>query len=190
MVTFISAASGLLIFCLVVLAMGEKGTRQDLARKRVEGVLSEGRKSFALFDEDLNKPLYVRVVKPLLKSLGEKLLKHAPKGRLFPGRLAAKQNSKIKILLRQAGLSVSVEEYAVIRTFVIACTTLAAGLGCLLAGLGLRALLGAFIGAYVGFAALHLILKSRITTRRALMERQLPDVLDLLSVNVGAGPRL
>lgn len=43
------------------------------------------------------------------------------------------------------------------------------------------------MGAYGSFVALRFHLAKSITKRREIMERQLPDILDMLSVNVEAG---
>ncbi len=43
------------------------------------------------------------------------------------------------------------------------------------------------VGAYAGYALMRFYLGARVTNRRRSMEQQLPDVLDLLSINVEAG---
>ncbi|MFB0919995.1 MAG: type II secretion system F family protein, partial [Oscillospiraceae bacterium] len=140
-----------------------------------------------VYDEDMSKSLYVRVVIPILKSFSAKLAKHAPKGKLFKSESGKQQSEKLKKSLRRAGISMSVDEYSIIRIFVIAGAAGIATLFSVYLGLGYRASFGALLGAYAGFVALRLNLSLRISARRASMEQQLPDVLDLLSVNVEAG---
>ena len=184
---YIAIASGILIFSLIVLMRGAQGARNDKVRNRVSEIMNSDTKYASVFDEDLSKPLYVRVIKPFLKSLSIRLAKLAPKGKRFKSNEGRPQSEKLKKQLRQAGISMSVDEYSMLRIFVIIGI---AGLFTILAvylGLGYRSVFIAFFGFYTGFVALHMHLKSRISARRASMEQQLPDVLDLLSVNVEAG---
>ena len=61
------------------------------------------------------------------------------------------------------------------------------GLIFVMLGYGSRAFIGIFLGVYAGYAILRMNLTMNISKRREAMEEQMPDVLDLLSVNVEAG---
>ncbi len=187
MEAYVAICSGIFIFALIVLLNGSSSAREDRVRKRVSNIMNSDAKYAGVYDEDMSKSLYIRIVMPLMKSLSAKLAKHTAKGRFFKSDSGKQRSEKLKKSLRQAGISMSVDEYSMIRIFV---TAGAAGILVLFSfylGLGYRSVFGALLGIYGGFVALRFNLTLRISARRASMEQQLPDVLDLLSVNVEAG---
>jgi tight adherence protein C len=184
MTAYISISGGLLIFSVVTLALGAYGRRRDTVKRRLSDVIG-GSKDLDPLREELNKSLSERFVLPLIKALSAKIspkdseAKKDDKKRL--------QLDKRKKMLRQAGLGVSVSEYSLIRVLVIAGFAAAAGIAGALLGFGIRSLLGVLIGIYAGYVVMRFHLTSRISNRRKALERQMPDVLDLLAVNVEAG---
>lgn len=185
MTTIIAITCGIFIFTAVTLVLSGYGIRSDLVRRRVTGVLSISGKPDML-DEELAKPLSERLIKPLLKELSQKMQKLIPKSRT--GSTAKnQQNDKLRKMVRQAGLRIGAEEYSLIRILVIFGLSAFAGILALLMGFRIRSLLAALVGAYAGFAIMRFHLTSRISSRRKSIEQQLPDVLDLLSINVEAG---
>ena len=187
MEAYIAIGVGIVVFALIILLNGSRSAREDRVRKRVSVIMNSDAKYGGVYDEDMSKSLYIRIVMPFLKSLSEKLAKHAPKGRT-PNKSSRKpQSEKLKKSLRQAGFSMDVDEYSMIRIFIIVGIAGVLTLVSVSLGLGYRSVFGALLGTYMGFVALRLNLTFRISGRRASMEQQLPDVLDLLSVNVEAG---
>jgi len=186
MVGYAAIAGGIFIFALIVLSLSSYGTHQDHIKRRVSNILNTDSKKVGFIDEDLNKPLYERLVAPFVKSLSLKLAKAVPKI-LSKSNAKKLQSDKLKKMLRQAGISISTEEYSLIRTFAIVGIAVLLGFICASLGLGSRSFIGVVFGAYAGYTVLHLNLTFRISKRRDSMEQQMPDVLDLLSVNVEAG---
>ncbi|NCB73768.1 MAG: type II secretion system F family protein [Clostridia bacterium] len=187
MAGFLAIAASTLIFAVIVLLFGSKGARSDIVRKRVHDILSDDAQKAASYDEDLSKPIYERLVKPYITLLSTKIAKYMPKGRRADSENKKLRSDKQKKMLRQAGMSMSIEEYSLIRFFVLAGAALFFGLISVSLGLGSRAFLGVIFGVYAGYTVLRLNLTSSISKRRETMEQQMPDVLDLLSVNVEAG---
>jgi tight adherence protein C len=183
MVVWIAAAGGALMFCLAVLCLAPVGMRQDRIKRRLDGILNHTQK-VNILDEELNKPLSERIIKPALRTLVSKLEK------LIPQKSRSKKkagNEKLKKTLRQAGFSISAGEYSLLRLFIIFGLAVLSGITCAAFGLGVRSLLGALFGLYAGYVVMRFHLSSTISKRRKSMEEQTPDVLDLLSVNVEAG---
>ena len=187
MVGFVAITGGVFIFALIVLLFGARGARQDTVRRRVSGVLNNDSQRVNIIDADLSKPLYERLIKPYIESLSRKITKYMPKNRRTDNDSQKLRNDKLKTMLRQAGMSVSVEEYSLIRLFVLVGAAVLLGLIFVMLGYGSRAFIGIFLGVYAGYAILRMNLTMNISKRREAMEEQMPDVLDLLSVNVEAG---
>lgn len=186
MTSYVVIAAGTFIYAIVVLLLHPYGTRKDHEKRRVTNILSDHARNVSVIDEDLNKPLYERLIKPFIMSLSLKLAKLTPKKR-SKSDSKNQQTDKLKKMLRQAGMSLSVDEYALIKIFVIIGIATLFGFICAILGLGSRIALGASLGALTGYTYMRFNLTSKITKRRELMEQQMPDVLDLLSVNVEAG---
>ena len=180
MAAFISIMFGLFIFCIITILLNKYGTVSDSINKRLASISNLHEE--VIVDEDMDKPLRERVLKPIISSVYNAFSKIVPTG---------SENAKSEELrktLRQAGITISPNEYNVIRIITITATAIIF----LLIGLFLRVssmlkILLPVIGAYTAFAVLRFRLVRRVTKRRELMERQMPDVFDMISVSVEAG---
>ena len=177
---YIALAAGIFLFSLVLLLLGSHGVHLDSVRRRVQNVLSEGQKP-ALLDEELQKPFTERFIEPVVKALAANLEKLVPKKR------GTGKPDRLKIMLRQAGYTMAPSEYSLLRLLVIGCASGGCFLLCILLGERDNALYGALVGLFAGYTVMRFSLTSTISRRRRAMEQQLPDVLDLLSINVEAG---
>lgn len=175
---------GISVYLLIVIIFQPVGERLDTVKRRLE-FIGNAKKTIVL-NEEMTKPLSERFIKPLLKSMAEKISISDKNGDANSFRI--RQANKLKKMLSQAGLELSAAEYGVVRMLVIFGL---AGLFGLLA-LAMHAtlinvFLLAFIGLFIGYVGLRFFLASTITKRKMSMERQIPDMLDLLSVSVEAG---
>lgn len=186
MTTYIAIAFGLLVFSLITLSFSSAGMRYDLVRRRVDRVFTNTQKA-VIVDEELSRPLSERLFKPFIKSMSVKLEKFMPKPSEEKSNARRQQAEKLKLMLRQAGYNVSPAEYSVIRLFVISGSAFFLGMLTLLIGYGKGASLGALFGMYAGYTIMRFHLTASISKRRRSMEEQIPNVLDLLSINVEAG---
>jgi len=185
MTVYIAISGGMLIFALVMLSLSSYGAHADIVKNRVAAIFNNKQK-VNLMDEELGKPLSERFLKPMIKGLASKIEKFGPKS--DSGKNAGKQRGeKLRKMLRQAGFSISVSEYSLLNSLVIVGSAILFGIICLFMGLGSSSVLGVLFGFYTGYAVMRFYLSSTISKRRKIMEEQLPDVLDLLSVNVEAG---
>lgn len=182
----IALSGGLFLFAAMLLLFFPYGKEHDLVRRRVASVTARSGR-LDLLDEELSKPLSERLFKPLVQKLFSKYRKVAGKNAGSEHSANSPRNIRLKKKLRQAGLSISVSEYSFFRFIVITGTAFLFGITAALLGLGVRSLLYALLGLYAGFAVMRFQLGGKVSKRRTAMEKQLPDVLDLLSVNVEAG---
>jgi len=161
----------------------QKIIHRDVQSKRVDFLEKQNFHGIPAEEDELSKPLSERVVKPLMTMLLQSISRLIPSGEGTNAN-AAKQ----KKLLEQAGFTMTVEDYT---AFQLVIMVAGAGLGALI-GFGMnlettQLLLYVLIGAYAGFAILRFVVSSRATKRKQALERQLPDMLDLLSVSIEAG---
>lgn len=180
MTAYISTFIGIIVFCLIVIVLQGYGTVNDTIRGRLENIAAVHTEVVA--DEEMEKPLNERFIKPILSYLTRIL------SRFLPSDDDNKKSEELRKKLRQAGITVLISEYTAIRFIAIIGTAAVFFLvGIFLKQSNLIKLLMPIFGAYAAFAVLRFDLESRITKRRELIERQMPDVFDMISVNVEAG---
>ncbi len=187
MITMISIAWGIFAFSLVLMLLGAYGAGQEHMRKRVAHLVNGDAPKANIIDEELGKPLYERLFKPAIKFLSAKIAKYLPQGSHSKNGLKKPRGENLKKMLHQAGLTLSVSEYILMRSFGIIAIAFLFGLISVFLGLGVKSLLAMVLGACFGYAILRFDLSSKISKRQRAMEKQIPDALDLLSVNVEAG---
>lgn len=183
MVVYIALAGAVLVFSIIFVMLEPHGRQNDLEKRRITEIL--GKQKAALADDDLSKPLSERVFRPMIRMLSAKLEKMLPRSLSAEGGRKKLQNSRLKIMLHRAGMGSSVSEYTFLRFFV---TVASAGIfAAIFRGTDIKAWMGALFGAYFGYVFMRVQLVVRMKSRRKEMEQQLPDILDLLSINVEAG---
>ena len=183
MSAIIALGAGVFLFCILVLLLGPKAQKRDKIQSRLDDPGWNTFRADMLRDEEMSKPFSDRVLKPLLHRLTEIISMIIPIQGMSPAG-----SDRQKKLLMQAGWAISVEEYTVIHLICMACGGL---LGLMLALFSHEAILNTILyvlaGLFAGYTLLRYGCSSAAARRKAAMERQLPDMLDLLSVSVAAG---
>ena len=180
MQAIIAILSAVFIYTLILSLVSKKTIHKDIVKTRVEHIEKQNLHGSAI-DDELSKPRSERVFKPLASGFSSAIAKLLP--------ASSKDNLlKQKRLLEQAGLSITVEDYAALQLVtVVAGAILGLLLGFSMESDTMQLVLFVVIGAYAGFAILRFVVSSKATQRKRALERQLPDMLDLLSVSVEAG---
>lgn len=187
MIYSIAIFLGIFIFCCITMAFKYYGEQSDAVKRRLEAINNTYQKGYVI-DDELSLPFLERIMKLFVKPFMVKIRKsmiQKPSHRFFFKNF---KNDKLKKNVYQAGLTIEVHEYQMVRIVVI----LGAACIALLAALFfnqsiIHCLIAALVGIYVGYTVLRFHLSTKISKRHKAMERQLPEVLDLLSVNVEAG---
>lgn len=133
-----------------------------------------------LEDEELSKSFSERIILPLLKSLGEKATKKTSRAK----------SELLKKQLAQAGNpgNLSIGEFMALQRLLMISVPLAIWLSTMALGLELMAqLMGVAIGANLAMLVPRMYVQRRIAFRQQMIQKKLPDVLDLLTVSVEAG---
>lgn len=169
---------GVIIF-LVILLLFPSGSKSDI-QGRLASLEEVSEFNVAEVQEaELNKPFVDRVIRPILARMA---------GKRDPKEMKKAQKSSLKKELAQAGYpgGLTVSEFTVIQNLFRVITP-----GSMLAfslvfkpDLMPMALL---FGVTLGILIPRMFLQRRIATRLHGIQRQLPDVLDLLTVAVEAG---
>lgn len=173
-------ALGSLIIFLVILLLFPSGNKNDIQGRLAS--LDDGAMagpSLVEQESELSKPFIDRVIRPFLSRLA---------GKRDPKDMKKVQKSSLKKELAQAGYpgGLTVGEYSVIQNLFRVVTPVAVAAFCVVFMPKLT-ILGAATGAILGILGPRLFLQRRIATRLHGIQRQLPDVLDLLTVAVEAG---
>jgi len=181
MALYISGFFAIFIFSAIIIILSSFGLNHDKVNNRVSKLIDI--ESNIIEDEELNKSLSERFLSPIMNSIVKSL------GKFLPDTGLNNQKSEnLRKSLRQAGFTLKPKEYSAIKIFIIwGNALLYFVLGLVLNVSYLYLFLLPLFGAYLAFTVMRFNLMLRITKRKDAMERQLPDVLDMLSVNVEAG---
>lgn len=99
--------------------------------------------------------------------------------------IGAKEKEQIRRLIAQSGLAIQPEEYLAMQILSVVGASLAGMYLGVVIGKGL--MIGGFAGLYCGYALFRFVIKSKATRRKDAILEQYPELLDLLSISVGAG---
>ena len=179
MLWLIAVLSFLTVFILVYIALKTYAPMEGAADFRLRALdsLMENRTDL---DEELAKPFAQRVLSPLSGSVAARLT------RFTPHAIRAVVEDKLSAAGGLGGMGVN--EFLLMTLFLgIALPLITALLLMLMQAPLYRAIGFAFYALAAGFYLPFMILKRKIKSRRRSMVRDLPDVLDLLTVSVEAG---
>ncbi|MDD5089460.1 MAG: type II secretion system F family protein [Candidatus Wallbacteria bacterium] len=131
-------------------------------------------------DEELQKSFKERIILPILRSFGKSSKK----------KTDVAKKEKLKKELSQAGNpgDLTVEEFLALRTVLTLLFLFVSELACFLIGTPvIHYLLAGIISVMLATLIPNIYLQKRIAMRKHLIQRKLPDVLDLLTVSIEAG---
>jgi tight adherence protein C len=183
---FASISLGVFIFSIVVLLLKNQGKEKDAFQQRLTNIA--GQKSNAIYlNEELNKPLSERLIKPFTEKFLTGIKKMSPQSNTEAVPSDAR-SAKMKVMLRQAGMKFTVSEYRLYRIIILAAIGVILGffVFVLSRNLVFTALAGV-LGIYIAYVVLRFRLSAKVTSRKKSMQSQLPEVLDMISVSVEAG---
>lgn len=177
---FLVFSIGLLTFSLILLIFGSAGLKKDRLNERLDNIRDIGHSRsgrIGAVNEELRKPLLERVV-PFFQSIVKKIAV----------RLPQRKSPKLTEDLRRAGIRMRTEEYNTLRLIIFIAFAAFTYLICAAMKLQMAFLIAIPLYTIViVYIIMRFLLKSAIKSRREKMLRQMPEVLDLLSVSVDAG---
>ncbi len=178
---YISLFVAIFIFCIVIFILNDYGVNNDQINERLTNLIMDERE--VAINEDLNKSFNERFINPLIESTLKIVGKFAP-------RIGSsnQKSENLRRQLRQAGMTLMPSEYTAIQIIVVGGNSVLFFLLSFILNLdNYYVVLMPIFGAYTAYTIMRFNLMGRITKRKEKMENQLPDVLDMISVNVEAG---
>lgn len=174
-----SILGGILAYNLIMLILGAKGRRSSVLSSRLNKISSIDNQDISSAD-NMNVPFSKRVIEPIIQKVTNTI------GNIMPS--AKKDNNRILMDLRRAGIWLSPKEYTS-RTVIIMIIAgiIGALLGLMLNISVIKIFLLILLSSMIGYSLRRFSLKSKITKRKEEIQRQLPSVLDLLCISVTAG---
>ncbi|MFZ2957771.1 MAG: type II secretion system F family protein [Candidatus Ozemobacteraceae bacterium] len=170
-----------IVFALII-ALFPSGGQTDIQARLAQLDAGDGTAAVASLKEtELNKPFIDRVIRPFLSNLA---------GKRDPKELKKAQKSSLRKQLGQAGYpgGLTVGEFVVVQNlfrFMIPALFMACGV---VAKFRIdQVVVAGAIGLGFGILLPRMFLQAMIGKRLHTLQRQLPDVLDLLTVAVEAG---
>jgi tight adherence protein C len=166
---------GSVLICTLLLYLLLSGEKMRMS-KRVTAVV--GASNAPIRQQELSLPLFQRFIKPLLGGLARIFSKYIP---------AARENT-IEKKLREAGRPGNMSARELMAVKYLSCGACALLLKFLWSGdSSAQSFMMAVAGAVLGWLLPDTYLNMKITKRKDEIEKQLPEVLDLLTVCVEAG---
>lgn len=171
---------GTVIVFLVILLLFPSGSKNDIQDRLA--ALDDGSGmpgEVSVTEAELSKPFLDRVIRPFIAKMA---------GKKDPKNVKKAAKSSLKKQLAQAGYpgGLTAPEYAVIQNLCRVVTPALAAAFAFVVQPKLL-LMSIVVGAVLGILGPRMFLQRRIATRLHGIQRQLPDVLDLLTVAVEAG---
>ncbi len=165
-------------FTLFVALFHRVGRSSDKKRRRLMSISGRMKK---VFDEDLNVPFLKRFVIPTFYNSIKSF------SRLFPNN-SQKLTSRLEKNLILAGVRLSSSEYAAMRlVYILAVVGIALILAFVLPTEVILKVLILIGGVFLALGGPQVYLSMKIKSRQMTIRRQLPDILDLLTVSMEAG---
>ncbi|MFZ5989748.1 MAG: type II secretion system F family protein [Bacillota bacterium] len=144
---------------------------------RLDRISKEENKSL---ESELNQPLFVRVIRPILDDISKIILKVTPKQIIF--------TFEKKVITAGSPFNLSIKDWINLQVMIIlGLPLLTAAVGTYM-GFDIRTIF--FIGIIelcLGLLFPNMVLNRKIKERQKSISNSLPDVLDLLTVSVEAG---
>ncbi len=171
---------GAVVVFLVILLLFPSGTSNDIQDRLA--ALDDGAPiggDFSIKDAELSKPFTDRVIRPFLARLA---------GQKDPKDMKKAQKSSLRKQLGQAGHpgGLTVGEFVVIQNLIRVVCPVGMAAVAIVTNPKMTLLFGV-VGLGLGILGPRMFLQRRIANRLHGIQKQLPDVLDLLTVAVEAG---
>lgn len=165
----------LFLYLLLSAYMPANGSIQ-MRLKALESI-KQGRSDI---DEELAKPFSKRILAPIIKNGAELFLKFTPH--------SLRKIAEERMAMAGGFGGLSVDEFLLLCGFLAICLPGVVGLLLLFGNAPANKIIGFSLLAFVlGVLIPFLILNQKITARKLSIQKDLPDVLDLLTVSVQAG---
>lgn len=164
-------------YLLVYALFGGFLRKKQIILIRLDKISKETQKDM---DSELNQPIFVRVVQPILSSLSRTVLKYTPKEII--------SNFERKIVIAGKPFNLSVNDWINMQLIIMASLSVITAIVGYFKSFEINTtVLLIFIEVIIAILLPRLVLNRKTLERQREIRNSMPDVLDLLTVSVEAG---
>ncbi|MBP2626279.1 MAG: Type secretion system domain protein [Firmicutes bacterium] len=179
MVILIAVLASITIFLLGYLFLSAYVPAQGAIEMRLKA-LETGNQGRSDIDEELAKPFSKRILSPVTKSLAETFMRLAPQ--------SLRRSLEERMVMAGGFGQLSVDEFFLLCGFLAVCLPGVIGLLLIVSKVPANKVVGlSMIFFVIGLIIPIMMLAQKIAARKLSIQKDLPDVLDLLTVSVEAG---
>lgn len=180
---------GLFVFFFITAIFYKSGTEKDRKIRRIKSLEI---REYNTFDEEMNRSFYKRMILPIVDSIFKSFKKIVPNSNVKKNKLAKAKGSKnqtdrLTRDLKAAGLKISTNEFNAIRLIVAVGSIFLSIVGSVLIAKPTLTILIVLLGGITAILVPRYYLQSKLKKRQDAILKQMPDVMDILSVSVEAG---
>ncbi len=175
---FVVIMSACFAFSLFAAVFYRLGQNIDRKKRRLSSI---GNAANRVYDEELSDPFVKRFILPAFNGIVKTFSRLLPRG-------GKKQPSKLEKDLILAGIRMTPSEYTAIRFVYMFCIIgLTLFLAIFISNAPIIGIIIYIVGIIMAFGVPYVYLNSKIKIRQEAIRKDMPDILDLLTVSVEAG---
>ena len=181
--TAVAVSAGIFVFCLTVSLFGKSAAEKDGVKKRLDELTIEVSLPYAIQGAGQENGSFRQLMLSAIHKLTSVIMAVVP---IKTDNEAAADKQRKALL--QAGWAITLDEYKSIQlVLMVGCAVIGLLAAVILKKPPKDMVLYTLGGAFAAYAVLRYVCSSAGSRRQVSMEKQLPDMLDLLSVSVAAG---
>jgi len=176
-------ATSIFVFLFVIIIFSSSYRKELYKRAKIKQMSEEIR----YMDEELEKSFVQRFILPFFKSINRRFAKIAHKSQKKSNKKRI-SNVVLETTLRQAGISMTVYEYQLLKMIISAVLIIGGIISAFILTNDITIILLLLTCCVMAIVAIpRFVLKAKVKSRGLAIQNEMPNVMDVLSVSIEAG---